>query len=38
VRTLADAAPPMQFEDLFVELPRSEFLLDLSSTQLRAGT
>jgi nicotinamide mononucleotide (NMN) deamidase PncC len=38
VRTLADAAPPMEFEDLFVELPRSEFLLDLSSTQLRAGT
>lgn len=36
IRTLADVAIPPEFADLFVELPRSEFLLDLSSTELRA--
>jgi hypothetical protein len=36
VRTLADAAVPYDFGDMFIELPRSEFLLDLSSTELRA--
>ena len=35
VRTLADAAVPYEFADAFTELPRSEFLLDLSSTELR---
>lgn len=37
IRTLADVPAPRAFADLFIELPRSEFLLDLSSTQLRAG-
>ena len=36
VRTLSDAAVPHEFADLFLELPRTEFLLDLSSTELRA--
>jgi hypothetical protein len=35
VRTLADVPVPATFFDLFHELPRSEFLLDLSSTELR---
>lgn len=37
VRTLADVPVPPPFSDLFIELPRSEFLLDLSSTELRAA-
>jgi hypothetical protein len=37
VRTLGDVAVPARFAELFVELPRSEFLLDLSSTELRGG-
>ncbi len=37
VRTLADVALPAGCEDLFVELPRSEFLVDLSSTELRSA-
>jgi hypothetical protein len=36
VRTLADVPVPPAFAAAFVELPRSEFLLDLSSTELRA--
>jgi hypothetical protein len=36
VRTLADVSVPAALADLFVELPRSEFLLDLSSTELRS--
>jgi hypothetical protein len=35
VRTLADVPVPFALTDLFHELPRSEFLLDLSSTELR---
>jgi hypothetical protein len=35
IRTLSDAAVPHEFADMFAELPRSEFLLDLSSTELR---
>jgi hypothetical protein len=35
VRTLDDVAVPPALADLFVALPRSEFLLDLSSTELR---
>jgi hypothetical protein len=38
VRTLADVAVPPAFAALFVELPRSEFLLDLSSTELRSSS
>jgi hypothetical protein len=37
IRTLADVAVPWDFADLFAELPRSEFLLDLSSTELRGA-
>ena len=37
IRTLADVAVPVAFTGLFVELPRSEFLLDLSSTELRSS-
>lgn len=37
IRTLADVAVPASFADLFVELPRTEFLLDLSSTELRGA-
>jgi hypothetical protein len=36
VRTLADVTIPKEFNELFIELPRSQFLLDLSSTELRA--
>jgi nicotinamide mononucleotide (NMN) deamidase PncC len=35
VRTLTDVPVPPEFADMFVELPRSEFMLDLSSTELR---
>lgn len=38
VCTLADVPVPAPFCDLFHELPRSEFLLDLSSTELRQQT
>jgi hypothetical protein len=38
IRTLDDVAVPMDFADMFIELPRSEFLLDLSSTELRQST
>lgn len=37
VKTLADVPVPPAFTDLFIELPRTEFLLDLSSTELRGG-
>ena len=37
VRALADVAVPGAFAGLFVELPKSEFLLDLSSTELRSA-
>jgi hypothetical protein len=37
IHTLADVAVPRGFEGMFLELPRSEFLLDLSSTELRSG-
>ena len=37
VRTLGDVAVPAGFEEMFIELPRSHFLLDLSSTELRGG-
>ena len=37
IRTLMDVAVPSTAADLFVELPRSEFLLDLSSTELRSA-
>jgi hypothetical protein len=35
IRTLADVQVPEGFGDLFIELPRSDFLVDLSSTELR---
>ena len=35
VRTLADVKVEPAFADVFIELPRSEFMLDLSSTELR---
>lgn len=35
IRTLADVPVPATLADLFLELPRSDFLLDLSSTELR---
>lgn len=37
IRALGDVAVPEAFAALFVELPRSEFLLDLSSTELRSS-
>lgn len=37
IRTLGDVAVPETFAGLFAELPRSEFLLDLSSTELRSS-
>ncbi len=35
VKTLADVRVPEAFASMFIELPRSEFMLDLSSTELR---
>lgn len=37
IHTLGDVAVPDTFAGLFIELPRSEFLLDLSSTELRSS-
>ena len=37
-RTLGDITVPAEFEELFVQIPESDFRVDLSSTQLRADS